>query len=444
MQMRGGIVSYSELLSAQLQRLIPNSSKETIDFFTRIIIAASQKEPVDGLLNAPEVLILADLLQQLAGQSININDTIISFGANSQIGEVFFRDVAGRDINYTINLSTYNADGINSSRTVRAAEIFMRLGDHKEAIDLYTKALKDNPESKIFFRRAKANLFLGEGEKKAAAQWLQGKSLQDRLAKYTDDDYKKQLEFFTAFGTRRANYRDQALRDIQYAVKLNDDPSFEKELRFERLLILSETNTRVQNKEWEEDLKFLYNNCTETEKAQILFLEVYRTYGNMEISAENALQVLNKINEAISLGYSTAKAFIVRAEAHLAMHNYGLTLSDVNLAISLSLNDTDLIEACALKGYVLQLTRQYHEFYKFYNELREKNPRALDNYWSTIYEIEEEIIVRVLLQLKFFLYDTDIAQIKNLASFLKNQYENVKERYPELRETFAMLIDLTD
>ncbi len=184
---------------------------------------------------------------------------------------------------------------------IRAAETHLKLGDVKQAIAGYSKAIESFPSYDLFLTRGKL--------------------------------YERLLIKMHTYVVGGRDWADLAYKDFSNALKLANSKASEKQARLGRFRVAS--GATDGDEFWEEDLDWLKRNTQGRELGEILYLEIDTYDGNVGYVGDEPIESLKTLNEILRLGYEDPHVYELRSEAHFRNCNYGLALEDIDRAISM-------------------------------------------------------------------------------------------------------------
>lgn len=223
------------------------------------------------------------------------------------------------------HMRDHNADiqrqiAYHSSR----GDAFARVAQWEKAIEAFSMAIELMPSSGLFTLRGQTYIKLWESEVP------------------TQERYR---------------LRKSAYEDFYAALRLATNLDEEKAARFGRLETCSKTA------EFEEDVAWLKQHCSGADYGSIIVQEV--ASNDAHIFRESAPWAIEELTKALDLGYQEPKAFCARAKAYAAVGNYGLALSDINVAISmLDKHSRTIVECLCLRANIQQYLGAFEDAYE--------------------------------------------------------------------------------
>jgi tetratricopeptide (TPR) repeat protein len=174
----------------------------------------------------------------------------------------------------------------------------------------------------------------------------------------------------------------------------------EKAARMKRVRLFN----YVPNYSWEDrekDLEWLKSNTDGYELGEVLYWEVE----GWESRYEEEVGLLSKplLDKAIRLGYRTPDVYFLRAEANMALYNYGLALLDINEAIALSRPfDHGHVKYLAYKANILVEMNKIEEAIKVIEVGKSLDNEELRCWLSFMgYSFEDNLLCRFVLEHKY-------------------------------------------
>ncbi len=151
----------------------------------------------------------------------------------------------------------------------------------------------------------------------------------------------------------------------------------------------------------ETDLEWLKANTEGYELGEVLYWEVE----GWESRYEEEVGLLAKplLDKAIDLGYRTPDVYFLRAEANLALYNYGLALQDIEEAVALSRPyDHEYVKYLAYKANILVEMNKFEEALKTLKIGDKIDNEGLRSWLSFIgYHFEDNFLCRCILEHRF-------------------------------------------
>jgi tetratricopeptide (TPR) repeat protein len=189
----------------------------------------------------------------------------------------------------------------------------------------------------------------------------------------------------------RENYSD---------VKEHSTLKDEKAARMRRVRLFN----YVPNYSWEkreEDLEWLKANTEGYELGEVLYWEVE----GWESRYEEEVGLLAKplLDKAIDLGFRSPDVYFLKAEANIALHNYGLALQDIEDAVALSRPyDHEYVKYLAYKANILVEMNKFDEALETLKIGSERDNEGLRSWLSFIdYGFEDNLLCRCILEHRF-------------------------------------------
>lgn len=223
-----------------------------------------------------------------------------------------------------------------AQKFVNTAEIHMRLSNFKEAINAYSKAIEVGPTAELFYAR-------GIAYKAYAVSVKKSEKFSNELL-------------------------NRAVKDFLDTIQLAETIEQEKSARLERFRIFEIDLLDYDG--WIEDLEWLKKNTDGDELGEVIYLDCKAGEDRVGITNLEPDNILKELNHAIELGYKKPEIYKLRAHAHYFLHNYGLALNDINMALD-GLKDETIVEnALCLKANIEALIGQFKEAYESFEKAR--------------------------------------------------------------------------
>lgn len=384
-----------QYLKKIIEEETPDALHAAVEQLSNIIIKVINGElsKKDAEIQLAQLSALADISANLSGKKIEINDSMISFGNSGQFGDITIGTVTG---GHTLNLTfqvipTGSLNTVEQELQIKAAILHSKLHDYDKALSILTDVLTKWPASRAFIERGRIYRILG-------------------------------------------NYSD-AVKDFSKSIMIADDANMEKTGRFERLrtigFLLNFSDTAHQW--WNEDINWLSENVAENiERGELIYLEAKQASDHkkeMFFDYHTAEQTLNKIQKAIDMGFIRPEVYIIIAECHCGMYNYGLAETSISIAYnSPFLPVWAKLQVTDLYLQILLEMRKFSDIARTIQSMREE-----DRKYTFIYNIEEEIISRYALEYE---YNTiaDKDESLNVLRIFQNYFRSTTQLHPELEK----------
>jgi tetratricopeptide (TPR) repeat protein len=335
------------------------------------------------------------MLLELGGAALLLDNSVVRFGSNNQLGDITISDVAGGDIfKFQITLQPTN-DGTSteSTRLLKAAATFKKIGDIERAISFLDAAINYFPNPQVFLDRGR--LF-----------------------------------------AETSNFHE-AFNNFSHAIKISENEQLEIESRLERLRVNS---ARVGNWDtWTEDVKWLKGRVEGAILGEVLYFEIryINDSGNL-LALRQHEYALKTIEEALELGFAHPDVYLIRSEIHCSYYNYGLALNDINY----HLRSAHSSRAISLKGFILAKMNRFSELYDYCTLMSELYPSMdfISESKLTYSGLEEEVICRYLIEYKFRKQYPRQSAAKTVLRFAK-WHGIVINKHPQLAPILQELLE---
>ena len=324
---------------------------------------------------------------------------------------------------------------------IQAAETFLKLSNFQSAITAYSKAIELLPTSELFLLRAKTSISFYHELEQQCERKTKNKGIIDFLASITDDDEREKAnQDLKEIFRLQVKQQNLALKDIADAILLANSFEVEKQARFERLKILS--NTTIEDN-WDADLTWLKHHVEGEELAKVLLVEIERIEGDEPIFVEPNEYALSLLDEILKLGYKHVDVYIKRIDAHFGSFNYGLVLKEVEKALALTDEPDKVRYILCMRGWALERMGKFKELQALAEELSQKyEKKEFTGFFGGIYKVEREILCRCAIDLEYGELDSrKVSKIRKIVNFFKASIQELEEEYPQIAAIIQKFLD---
>jgi tetratricopeptide (TPR) repeat protein len=341
------------------------------------------------------------LVASLANQEIRIGDSLVRFGSNSQVGDITFRDLAGRDIthlHFNIRIVEQNSFLPAHQQFLRLGQMRMARGNIDEAIKHFTKSIEVLPSTEAFIARA-----LAWREKKQLVRREQRK-LAERSKAIEDVDKQKEIdEENSQLAGLDLEYFFNESDDINDAIAVAKNEEEEKRARLLRVV-----EPRIfADEEWVEDYKWLEPRVNEDERTELLIAELdllIRPRIDLDLVDFEEKRGLAIIEELTRNNKYDSRVALRHAQIELMRSNFGNTLRIIKVAISRPINSDVKFELLRVNARALWKLGKLDEAYSILQELQTLKPHL--NYYGDFLHISTSDIIsdalyRIILSTKY-------------------------------------------
>lgn len=293
--------------------------------------------------------------------------------------------------------SNLNKNSREERLYTQAAIASEKAEDWENAIKAYTKLIESSPKSLTYRSRAKcySNLL---------KKYIQPDHLQERYAKQALTDFTSAINLAESIGEIRTS-RLARLEFHPYPV-------------YSKIIWMEDANWLVKNAESAQDALTIYQYLEYKIHMDLIIVEESFSYSELEI-------LIPLFARLLELGVKNDFLYVMRAMAHSAMHNYGLAISDLKLAIATCNDKEPLISYLEFLGDCYQKAELFDDAIDAYEKARSLGGEGLLYFgrdYNTIF------IFRKTLELEFG-NDRIVNQKENLVA-LQYFYNTWKEKYP--------------
>lgn len=278
----------------------------------------------------------------------------------------------------------------------------------KEAIEEYTKAIKENPKH-------------GAAYNNRGLAYFQIKKINESIADYSKaieiDPNNPSTHYNRGNLYTKINYRDQALEDFNNALKLN--PYFEQAIVGRGGLYAS----LGKYKEAIEDFNTIIENPTNIDES--VLTEAYYNRGNIQMVSGKFKEAINDFTKCIEFNPQDHTYYVNRASSYSAIEELDESIKDYTKALSLSKDNTMILNSRGLIYIRKNLLDLAEEDFKISNKI---SPNAQAYFGKALILIQKKDKEEALIELSNALFIdpslVDALYHRSIIFYEKGDYHN--------------------